>query len=77
MGRPPASPHAKCSLRTYALGANYPVRLFNGGIAQLVERLVRNEKARGSNPLTSNLTINILIISGLYLRRRPNTKYRW
>ena len=28
-----------------------PVR--PGGIAQLVERLVRNEKARGSNPLTS------------------------
>ena len=27
----------------------------NGGIAQLVERLVRNEKARGSNPLTSKL----------------------
>jgi hypothetical protein len=26
-----------------------------GGIAQLVERLVRNEKARGSNPLTSSL----------------------
>ena len=26
----------------------------DGGIAQLVERLVRNEKARGSNPLTSN-----------------------
>ena len=26
---------------------------FSGGIAQLVERLVRNEKARGSNPLTS------------------------
>jgi hypothetical protein len=25
----------------------------DGGIAQLVERLVRNEKARGSNPLTS------------------------
>ena len=25
------------------------------GIAQLVERLVRNEKARGSNPLTSSL----------------------
>ena len=25
----------------------------SGGIAQLVERLVRNEKARGSNPLTS------------------------
>ena len=27
----------------------------SGGIAQLVERLVRNEKARGSNPLTSRL----------------------
>jgi hypothetical protein len=27
-----------------------------GGIAQLVERLVRNEKARGSNPLTSILS---------------------
>ena len=26
----------------------------SGGIAQLVERLVRNEKARGSNPLTSS-----------------------
>ena len=26
----------------------------HGGIAQLVERLVRNEKARGSNPLTSS-----------------------
>jgi hypothetical protein len=26
---------------------------YSGGIAQLVERLVRNEKARGSNPLTS------------------------
>ena len=28
-----------------------------GGIAQLVERLVRNEKARGSNPLTSSLCL--------------------
>ena len=27
---------------------------FPGGIAQLVERLVRNEKVRGSNPLTSS-----------------------
>ena len=26
---------------------------FLGGIAQLVERLVRNEKVSGSNPLTS------------------------
>jgi hypothetical protein len=25
------------------------------GIAQLVERLVRNEKVRGSNPLTSTI----------------------
>jgi hypothetical protein len=40
-------------LRGRSLSASYPVRLFNGGIAQLVERLVRNEKARGSNPLTS------------------------
>ena len=28
-----------------------------GGIAQLVERLVRNEKARGSNPLTSSFSL--------------------
>jgi hypothetical protein len=27
-----------------------------GGIAQLVERLVRNEKVRGSNPLTSKIS---------------------
>ena len=31
---------------------------FLGGIAQLVERLVRNEKARGSNPLTSTTRID-------------------
>ena len=35
-----------------------------GGIAQLVERLVRNEKARGSNPLTS-----IYIISNCRSRK--------
>ena len=29
-------------------------RVGYGGIAQLVERLVRNEKVRGSNPLTSS-----------------------
>ena len=28
-------------------------RAWNGVVAQLVERLVRNEKVRGSNPLTS------------------------
>jgi hypothetical protein len=33
-----------------------------GGIAQLVERLVRNEKVRGSNPLTS--TILIILVKG-------------
>ena len=33
-----------------------------GGIAQLVERLVRNEKVRGSNPLTStNFALRILV----------------
>jgi len=32
---------------TLSRGGNF------GGIAQLVERLVRNEKVRGSNPLTS------------------------
>ncbi len=47
------SQSAKSFLRGRSLSASYPVRLFNGGIAQLVERLVRNEKARGSNPLTS------------------------
>jgi hypothetical protein len=30
-----------------------------GGIAQLVERLVRNEKVRGSNPLTSTFEARI------------------
>ena len=33
--------------------------VFHGGIAQLVERFVRNEEARGSNPLTST-TLGIL-----------------
>jgi hypothetical protein len=36
-----------------ALGVLISGLLISGGIAQLVERLVRNEKARGSNPLTS------------------------
>ena len=30
-------------------------RPVDGGIAQLVERFVRNEEARGSNPLTSTI----------------------
>ena len=33
-----------------------------GGIAQLVERLVRNEKARGSNPLTSSLRSSLIAL---------------
>jgi hypothetical protein len=33
-----------------------------GGIAQLVERLVRNEKVRGSNPLTSTIIIVLVVI---------------
>ena len=41
-----------------ACSAGRPVLIIGldlGGIAQLVERLVRNEKVRGSNPLTSTL----------------------
>jgi hypothetical protein len=40
------------------------LRASAGGIAQLVERLVRNEKARGSNPLTSKaagVEVNLFI----------------
>jgi hypothetical protein len=37
-----------------------------GGIAQLVERLVRNEKVRGSNPLTSKAAV--AIFSGVTFR---------
>jgi hypothetical protein len=48
-----------------ACSARRPVLIidprYSGGIAQLVERLVRNEKARGSNPLTSTT----LILNGL------------
>ncbi len=33
--------------------AAYVRRTLDGVVAQLVERLVRNEKVRGSNPLTS------------------------
>jgi hypothetical protein len=41
-----------------------------GGIAQLVERLVRNEKARGSNPLTSSLRCSCLRRQNSYSHRR-------
>ena len=40
-------------------GLSYCRNLFYGGIAQLVERLVRNEKARGSNPLTSTKSLSM------------------
>ncbi len=40
------------TLEARVFPANFS-KVFLGGIAQLVERLVRNEKARGSNPLTS------------------------
>ena len=34
-----------------------PLRLKQGAVAQLVARLVRNEKARGSNPLSSTTLV--------------------
>ena len=37
----------------YACSAGLPKELNHGGMAQLVERLVRNEKAAGSNPTIS------------------------
>jgi hypothetical protein len=41
-----------------------PFPQVNGGIAQLVERLVRNEKARGSNPLTSSVRFKARKVAG-------------
>ena len=41
-----------------------PFLQLNGGIAQLVERLVRNEKARGSNPLTSSVRFEARKVEG-------------
>ena len=44
------------------------VRRIAVGIAQLVERLVRNEKARGSNPLTSKAAgVEVKSTSGLII----------
>ena len=42
-----------CRIIAEILSRRDIVFAFAGGIAQLVERLVRNEKVRGSNPLTS------------------------
>lgn len=39
----------------------YIIKLVLGGMAQLVERLVRNEEASGSNPLTSTKTKTRLV----------------
>ena len=60
-----------------ASGVSFPARvdagrlsrllvLCEGGLAQLVERLVRNEKVRGSNPLTST-TLLVALGYGFYL----------
>ncbi len=37
---------------------------WNGVLAQLVERLVRNEKVRGSNPLGSTIPNQLQNLSG-------------
>jgi hypothetical protein len=42
-------------LTEWELASLLPALSNHGGLAQLVERLVRNEKARGSNPLTSTI----------------------
>lgn len=55
-----AFPHALVCASAGALGA----------IAQLVERLVRNEKVRGSNPLSSTGLFPVRdAMGGLQLRR--------
>jgi hypothetical protein len=46
----------------------------SGGIAQLVERLVRNEKVRGSNPLASILANNIIPARLLLTRREDRLR---
>ena len=46
--------------RTVCLQSMPRPNLVNGVVAQLVERLVRNEKVRGSTPLGSTITTEIL-----------------
>ncbi len=55
----------------------------HGGLAQLVERLVRNEKARGSNPLTSTSRPTRLGLASVFAdfsipekQHRPDRKKR-
>ena len=58
----PLSPDEKLARRANLRSPN------TGGIAQLVERLVRNEKARGSNPLTSKAAgVEVKSTSGLII----------
>ena len=47
-----------------------------GGIAQLVERLVRNEKVRGSNPLTSTNFLPGSFKAKLGIALLPPARYR-
>jgi hypothetical protein len=44
--------------------------LVDGAVAQLVERLVRNEKVRGSNPLGST-TLPLEALDMAFKQRRP------
>lgn len=46
-----------------------------GGLAQLVERLVRNEKVRGSNPLTSTSILLSGILPAFSLARSAKMRY--
>ena len=81
---------AKSACRTHRGVRIFPL-FFGGGIAQLVERLVRNEKVRGSNPLTSTIknpggSIERLwapaalaseALPGKYRRQNPLAKWPW
>ena len=44
----------------------YIIKLVLGGMAQLVERLVRNEEASGSNPLSSTKTKHAFVACFLF-----------
>ena len=50
-------PHLRDSFRLPANGLVPIVVALDGVLAQLVERLVRNEKVRGSNPLGSTIRL--------------------
>jgi hypothetical protein len=46
-----------------------------GGIAQLVERLVRNEKAWGSNPHTSTIPLGFMYLTHCMNPRKSDFVY--